>query len=128
MKKLAVFGLALAALSFSTSPVLLAERNDDLQVIKKAVRHNPEYKAGKEVKSLKILVTENGAKKEKVKVTLPLSVLDIFFDCAKGTRIKIHDGNCEIDLRALFKELKARGPMALIEINEDDTTFKIWFE
>jgi hypothetical protein len=128
MKKLAIFGLALAALSFAASPFLLAEGNNDLQVIKKAVRHNPAYEAGKEVRWLKILVTENGTKEVKVKVTLPLSVLDIFFDCTKGKRIKVHDGDCEIDLRALFKELKARGPMALIEINEADTTFKIWFE
>jgi len=128
MKKFAVLVLGVVVLAFLFSPVLLANRNDDLQTIKKAVKENPGYEAGKEVKWFKILVTDNKTSKEKVKVTLPLSVVEIFLNCANDKHMKIAEGETDIDLQAVFKELKALGPMALIEVYEDDETVKIWLE
>ena len=128
MKKCAVLALAAIALTFLLSPFLLADSRDDLQAIKKAVKENPGYEAGKEVKWFKILVTDNKTNKDKVKVTLPISVVEIFLRCADDKRLKIQEGKCNIDLQAVFKELKALGPMALIEVNEDDETVKIWLE
>jgi hypothetical protein len=128
MKKMAVLALIILALAFLLTPFLQADGNDDLQAIKKAVKENPNYEAGKEVKWFKILVTDNKTNKDKVKVTLPISVVEIFLNCADGKSMKIHKGDCKIDLRAVFKELKALGPMALIEVNEDSETVKIWFE
>jgi hypothetical protein len=128
MKKYAVLALVVVALTFLLSPVLLADSNDDLQAIKKAVKENPNYEAGKEVKWLKILVTDNKTNKDKVKVTLPLSIVEIFLNCADDKHMKIAEGETDIDLQAVFKELKALGPLALIEINEEDETVKIWLE
>jgi len=128
MKKLAVLALAAMALTFLLSPFLLADSKDDLQAIKKAVKENPSYEAGKEVKWFKILVTDNKTNKDKVKVTLPISVVEIFLSCANDKRMKIHEGDYDIDLQAVFKELRALGPMALIEVYEDDETVKIWLE
>jgi hypothetical protein len=128
MKKMAVLALIILALAFLLTPFLQADGNDDLQAIKKAVKENPNYEAGKEVKWFKILVTDNKTNKDKVKVTLPISVVEVFFNCTEGKAMKIHKGDCEIDLRAVFKELKALGPVALIEVNEDSETVKIWFE
>jgi hypothetical protein len=128
MKKYAVLALGVIVLAFLFSPVLLADRNDDLQTIKKAVKENPGYEAGKEVKWFKILVTDNKTSKEKVKVTLPLSVVEIFLNCANDKHMKIAEGETDIDLQAVFKELKALGPMALIEVYEDEETVKIWLE
>jgi hypothetical protein len=128
MKKYAVLALGVIVLAFLFSPVLLADRNDDLQTIKKAVKENPGYEAGKEVKWFKILVTDNKTSKEKVKVTLTLSVVEIFLNCANDKHMKIAEGETDIDLQAVFKELKALGPMALIEVYEDEETVKIWLE
>lgn len=128
MKKCAVLALAVIVLTFLLSPILLADSKDDLQAIKKAVKENPGYEAGKEVKWFKILVTDNKTNKDKVKVTLPISVVEIFLSCVGDKHMKIHDGDCDIDLQAVFKELKALGPMALIEVYEDDETVKIWLE
>jgi hypothetical protein len=128
MKKIAVLAPIVVALAFLLSPFLLADSKADLQAIKKAVKENPNYEAGKEVKWFKILVTDSKTNKEKVKVTLPLSVVEIFLNCVDSKNMKIHEGDCEIDLRAVFKELKALGPMALIEVNEDEETVKIWLE
>ncbi len=128
MKKCAVLALAAIALTFLLSPFLLADSRDDLQAIKKAVKENPGYEAGKEVKWFKMLVTDIKTNKDKVKVTLPISVVEIFLRCADDKRLKIQEGKYDIDLQAVFKELKALGPMALIEVNEDDETVKIWLE
>jgi hypothetical protein len=128
MKKLAVLTLAVIAMTFILSPFLLADSKDDLQAIKKAVKENPSYVVGKEVKWFKILVTDNKTSTDKVKVTLPISVVEIFLSCASDKHMKIHGGECDIDLQAVFKELKALGPMALIEVYEDEETVKIWLE
>ena len=128
MKKAAILTLAVIAAAFLLNPVLLAESKDDMQAIKKAVKENPAYEPGKDAQWLKVLVVDNRTKEEKVKVTLPLNVVEIFLRCADEKHMKFKEGECEIDLAALFKELKALGPMALIEVSEDDETVKIWLE
>lgn len=128
MKKASILTLAVIAVSFLMAPFLLADRNDDLQAIKKAVKENPGYEAGKEVKWFKILVTDNKSGKDRVKLTLPISVVEIFLRCADDHHLRIKEGDCDINLGAVFKELKAMGPTALIEVTEDEETVKIWFE
>jgi len=128
MKK--YFGLALAvlALIYLLTPVFAGGADDDLRVIKRAVKKNPHYETGKEAQWFKVLVTDSKTNKDMMKITMPLCLVEIFFSCAKDTKIKTHQGDAEIDLRAVFKELKARGPIALIEIHDDDETVKIWLE
>ncbi|MEW5900861.1 MAG: hypothetical protein AB1715_05305 [Acidobacteriota bacterium] len=128
MKRSAVLALMAVALAFLAAPVLAVESKDDLQAIKKAVKENPAYEPGKEVKWFKILVTDNRTGKDKVKITLPISVVELFLRCADDKHLKMHREECDIDIEAVFKELKAMGPMAIIEINEEDETVKVWFE
>jgi hypothetical protein len=128
MKKYAGSALAVLALIYLLSPVFAGGADDDLRVIKKAVKENPHYETGKEVQWFKVLVTDNKTNRDVMKVAVPLCLVEIFLGCAKDTKIKTHQGDAEIDLRAVFKELKARGPMALIEIHDDDATVKIWLE
>ncbi len=42
--------------------------------------------------------------------------------------MKVDDGECDIDLKALFAELKKVGPMALIEIEDEGALIKVWLE
>jgi sugar phosphate isomerase/epimerase len=119
----AVFGLALVLGTFA-----LADSRQDLQAIKKAVKDNPNFEPGKEVKWFKVLVTDTKTNKDKVKITLPLVLVEAFVKCADNKHLRIDDGDCDIDFEALLAELKKVGPMALIEVYEDDETVKVWLE
>jgi hypothetical protein len=128
MKKDVILVVILFALGVVLANFLLAGYIDDYQVIKKAVKENPNYKPGKEAKWFKALVTDSKTNKVQVKVTLPISVIEIFLECADDKRLKIDHDDCEIDLKEVFKELKELGPMALIEVCQEDETVKIWLE
>ena len=128
MKKTYPLASAVLIVALLVTPCLIADSRDDLQAIKKAVRDNPAYEAGKEVKWFKILVTDNKTGKDKVKVAVPIAIVELFLRCAGDKHMRIQEKGCDIDLAAMFRELKATGPMALIEIYEEDETVKIWLE
>ena len=88
MKKLAVLTIALVALMFALGGFAQAEAADDIQAIKKAVKENPNYEPGKEVKWFKVLVTDNKAGKDKVRITLPLSLVEAFVKCSGDDHLK----------------------------------------
>lgn len=128
MKKVAILVLITIVISFLVVGILLAESKDDIQTIKKAVKKNPAYKAGNEVKWFKVLVTDNRTKKDKVKITLPVALIEFFIKCTDDKHLRINRDECDIDLKELFAELKKLGPMVLIEVHEDEETVKVWFE
>ena len=128
MKKVASLVLIVFVLGVFLPNLLLADNNDDIQAIKKAVKKNPEYKAGEEVKWFKVLVTDNNTKKDKVKITLPVSLIETLLKCVDDDDLNIDMDECDIDLKEMFAELKRLGPAVLIEVIEDDETVKIWFE
>jgi len=127
MKKIALAALAVFVLGLA--PVAAAvEDNPDRQAVKKAVRDNPHFQKGMEARWFKILVTDLESGKEKVKITLPLSLVEIFLNAHKGRHLRVDMDEYDLDLKELFRELKAIGPMALIEVSEDDERIKIWLE
>ena len=128
MKKVASLVLIVFVLGVFLPKLLLADSKDDIQAIKKAVKKNPEYKAGEEVKWFKVLVTDNKTKKDKVKITLPISLIETLLKCVDEDDLNIDMDECDINLKELFAELKRLGPTVLIEVIEDDETVKIWFE
>ncbi len=128
MKKVASLVLIVFVLGVFLPNLLLADSKDEIQAIKKAVKKNPDYKGGEEVKWFKVLVTDNKTKKDKVKITLPISLIETLLKCVDEDDLKIDTDECDIDLKELFAELKRLGPMVLIEVIEDDETVKIWFE
>ena len=105
-----------------------AANHNDFKAIQKAVKKNPTYEPGREAKWLKILITDSRDKEERVSVTLPLSLIELILGCTDSRHFKVDDGDCEIDLKALFKDLKKAGPAALIEIRDDGALIKIWLE
>lgn len=128
MKKVASLALIVFVLGVFLPNLLLADNKDDIQTIKKAVKKNPDYKAGEEVKWFKLLVTDNKTKKDKVKITLPISLIETLLKCVDDEDLNIEGDECDIDLKELFAELKKLGPTVFIEIIEDDETVKVWFE
>ncbi|NOR22520.1 MAG: hypothetical protein GQ476_07545 [Candidatus Aminicenantes bacterium] len=128
MKKVASLVLIVFVLGVFLPNLLLADSKDEIQAIKKAVKKNPEYKAGEEVKWFKVLVTDNKTKKDKVKITLPISLIETLLKCVDEDDLNIDMDECDINLKELFAELKRLGPTVLIEVIEDDETVKIWFE
>jgi hypothetical protein len=128
MKRTAVATVAIVALVLALGSFVRAEGPDDIQAIKKAVKENPNYEPGKDVKWFKVLVTDNKAGKDKVRVTLPLSLVEAFVKCADNDHLKLDHGHTDIDFGQLLVELKKVGPMAIIEIFEEDETVKVWLE
>ncbi|MFQ6069330.1 MAG: hypothetical protein ACE5LC_02265 [Candidatus Aminicenantales bacterium] len=128
MKKTALFLVLILIFIFLSSSTILAERNDDFQTIKKAVKKNPSYK-GQEVKWFKVLITDAKTKKDRVRITLPISLIELFLKCAKDKHWHFDDEwECDVDVEKLFYELKKLGPMALVEIYEEDEIIRVWLE
>ncbi len=129
MKKITFFVLLTFALSLAPAHFLAAEDavNSDLQAIKKAVKENPNVKPGQEVKWFKVLITDTKTQKDKVKITLPVSLIELVLE-AEHDHFRIDRDEYDVDVREIFRELKKAGPMALIEICEDDEIIKVWFE
>lgn len=129
MKKITILILLAFVLSLVPSHFLVAHdsKNDDLQAIKKAVKENPNIKPGQEVKWFKVQITDTKTNKTKVKVTLPVSLIEMILE-AEHDHFNIDREEYDVDVRAIFKELKKAGPMAIIEVYEEDETIKVWFE
>ncbi len=128
MKKTTVAILGVLVLTFLAAPALRAERSNDFQAIQKAVKQNPAYEEGKEVKWFKVLITDTTTGKDKVRVTLPVALVELVLKCADDKDLNLKDRGCDIDVKALFAELKKAGPMALIEVMDHDELIKVWFE
>lgn len=128
MKKVAI--LVFIALAFSPlfANPLTADSRDDFQVIKKAIKENPNYEQGKEAKWFKVLVTDARTNKDKVRVTLPISLVEVLLNCSHDKHLGIHNKECNVDFRKLFTELKKLGPMVLIEVFDEDEIVKVWLE
>jgi selenocysteine-specific translation elongation factor len=128
MKRTTTAVLAVLAFALIAAPVLRAERATDFQAIQKAVKQNPAYEEGKEVKWFKVLVTDTKTGKDKVRVTLPVALVELLLKCADDKDLNLKGRGCDIDVRALFAELKKVGPMALIEVLDHDELIKVWLE
>lgn len=128
MKKITASVLAVMVLSFVSMNFLSAEDTSTIQAIKKAVKENPKYNAGSEVKWFKVLITDTRTKKDKVKITLPISLIELIAKHSNEKNLKVNRDEYDIDLKELLAELKKLGPMALVEICEDDELVKVWLE
>lgn len=127
MKKIAL--LLAVVLIVGIVAVPAAEKNKaDLAAIKKAVAENPAPESAPAAKWFKILVIDARTNKEKVKVTLPLSLVEIFIKSARNSRVRMRRHDVDIDIAELWSELKKAGPMTFIEIAEDDEIVKVWIE
>lgn len=128
MRKLALAVLAAVCLGVLAAPVPAAAKDNDFKVIQKAVKRNPAYQPGREARYLKILIVDLEHREERVSVTLPLALIDLILGCADSRHYRVDGGDCEIDLKALYKDLKNAGPRRLIELRGEDGLIRIWLE
>ena len=111
----------LTLLLLIVSPVL-ANSSEDYKAIKKAAKSEKDEC----LTVFRILVTDNKAKKVKVKLTLPITLVNWIGDNCHG-RIDLGDG-CHLDLGSIVKKLKRGKSFSILEIDDGDETVKIWFE
>lgn len=126
MKKITIkILIAVFTLSSLCGVQSFARANDDYKVIKKSSKEK--VVKNEDVTWFKILVTDTKTKKVKVRVTIPIAIVDAVASACPDETFKI-DGHNNINFKKILKELKKVGPMALIEVYEDDETVKIWLE
>ena len=129
MKKIIL--LVLTAFVMSLVPVITAtaEDKDALQAIKHAVKKNPHYEEGREIMWFKLLVIDENTKETKVKLNLPIAVVEMFLMACDDDDLEIEDNlGREIDIKKMFLELKKAGPTALLEVRDKGEVVKIWLE
>ena len=120
MKKLVLIIFVISTLVVGPLPAF-GDSADDYKVIKNAVKK----KGSKNVSFIRIEIVDKGKKKEKVKIKLPLSLVELLADCTKE---KIDIDNFKFDLKKIVAELKKSGPTTLVEIESEDESVKIWLE
>jgi hypothetical protein len=126
MKK---FTVCLTVLLFGLVMVTgLRAAADDYKVIKNAVKSEESSRANQgDVRWFKIQVTDRHGDKEKVKITLPIALVEMMINACPDEKFDIDHG-CKIDIRKVWNELKKAGPLALVEVEDHGETVKIWFE
>ncbi len=128
MKRTALAVAVLLAVFVLAAPAGAARR-DDFRVIQNAVRHSPAAAKGHEPRWLKVVVQDRHAGRAGLKITLPVALVEVVLGSADSRRFKVDEDRCEIDLQAVWRALKKAGPLALVEIRDDDgALFKIWLE
>lgn len=128
MKKTVLFTLVVFLAMTLAAAGRPTPEDRDIRIIKKAVKEYPATESGREARLFKVLVVDARTKKDKVKITLPISVVEALIQCSDDHHLRIHDEDCDIDLKALLAELKKVGPMTVVEVREDHEVVKVWLE
>ena len=126
MKK-GIVGLLIFSLALVLAIGLFASTNDDYKVIKNAVQSPETPHAGKKAQWFKILVVGKDKDGENVKITLPISLVEVMINACPDKKFHIEDG-CQIDIRRVWNDLKAAGPLALVVVEDHEESVKIWLE
>ena len=126
MRRYAALAVAAALVVYLTAPLLAGGHEDDLRVIKKAVRGGHACEPGKAVKWFKVVITDNKTGTDVVKLTLPIFLAKFLAHGSKDRHM--HTDRCDIDVAAALRDLEKMSPMTLLEIVDDDATVKIWLE
>jgi hypothetical protein len=124
--------LAVVGLGLAMGPALAATKDKDFRVIQRAVNRDrtpaQAAEARGEAKWLKVLIQDSRSSEARVKLTLPIALIEVLLSCSDSRHFKVDEGDCEIDLKAVWAALKKAGPLALVEIEEDGAVIKVWLE
>lgn len=126
MKRYTALAAALAIFVYLAVPVFAGGNEDDLKVIKRAVKGGHTCEPGRAVKWLKILIVDHKSGTETVKITLPISMAKFLAHCTRDKHVRTD--KADIDIAAALKDLEDLSPLTLLEIVDDDATVKIWLE
>lgn len=121
-------GLAVLLFGFVMAAGLFASAADDYKVIKNAVKSPETSRAGqRSVQWFKILVVGKDGDHENVKITLPVSLVELMINACPEKKFNVERG-CQIDIQRVWNDLKAAGPLSLVEVEDHGETVKIWLE
>ncbi len=127
MKRTRVWLVVLLA-GFIMAAGLFASAADDYKVIKNAVKSSDTSKADRQnLQWFKIVVTGKDGDHENVKITLPISLVEIMLNACPEKKFAV-DSGCQIDIKRIWNDLKAAGPLALVEVEDHGESVKIWLE
>jgi len=122
--------LAAFSLGLTAGPAWTASKDKDFKIIQRAVNQGPApaVETRGEVKWLKVLISDDNSREARVKLTLPVALIEVLISCTDSRHFKVDEGDCEIDLKAVWAALKKAGPLALVEIEDDGAIIKVWLE
>ena len=126
MKKNLVLVIFMIMVFMAGTLPALANSAQDYKVIKKSGKG----KTVGDIHWFKLSVYDKKAKKDTVTLKVPITLVEMFADCAKedtelNKEVKKH---CGADIKKILQVLKENGPMTLLEVDEEDELVKIWFE
>jgi hypothetical protein len=128
MKRTAIVILSLFSIAVLAGPAVAAARND-FRVIQNAVKRSPAAEHGAHARWLKVEIQGSDSPRAQLKLTLPIALIELILDSSDSRHFRVDEGDCEIDLKAVWKALKKAGPLALVEIEGDDgSVLKVWLE
>lgn len=128
MKRTAIVILSVFTIGVLAGPALAAKSND-FKVIQNAVKRSPAAGHGEHARWLKVQIQGSDSPRAQLKLTLPLALIELILDSSDSRHFRVDEGDCEIDLKAVWTALKKAGPRALVEIEGDDgSVLKIWLE
>lgn len=122
MKKLVLIIFVISTLFVGTMPTF-GDSTEDYKVIKKASKNK---KNSGDITWFRVEIVDKTEKKAKVKIRLPISLVETLADCTEG-KINL-ENKCKLDLKKVLADLKKHGPMTLVEIESEDADIRVWFE
>jgi hypothetical protein len=126
MKRCLTWALVLAVLSGLAGPAFAGGHEDDLQVIKKAVKGDHACESGEPVKWFRVRITDHKSGRDVLKVNLPIVIAHRSARLAKDKHRPADRTGRHI--AAALKDLKKMGRLTLVEIAGDDAKVKIWLD
>ena len=120
--------IAVAAV-FAGAVFAAPSSNNEWQVVKRAAQNDtPRATVRGEAKWFKILITDRREKGEEVRITLPLSLIKGIAGLASDKHVRCHGRDLDLDFAEILDQLEKAGPLALVEIGDDEGMIKVWIE
>jgi hypothetical protein len=124
MKKIAIAVLIMFSMGLVMPGALAAKGDRHDKISKRTVKRNPNYRKGRDVRYFKVLIREDG--EVKVKLTLPIALVDFILDHTSDMRIDLD--YCRFDMKRLWRHIKKLGPKSLIEVGDRREMVRVWLE
>ena len=98
MKRTAIMIMALLALGLAAPAV--SAHGDEFQSFQKAVKRNPHYEEGREVRWFKVEIRERHSREAGLKITLPVALIELVLSCGDTRHVRFDD----VELNARFDQ------------------------
>jgi len=129
MKITSLIAVIAVAAVFAGGAFAAPSSNNEWQVVKRAAQNDaPRAAVRGEAKWFKILITDRHDKGEEVRITLPLGLIKGIACLASDKHVRCNGRDLDFDFAEILDQLEKAGPLALVEIGDDDGMIKVWIE